>query len=190
MAGSDHSSQSISKASSISTQTFFFSKLLLKVLSMPLPNQKPPPNKHPIKKPKWDTVCMLSSQHLSKVQKLLTSGHQINKEDSKLQVKRKPPPFYIPLWQLALTHQHCLFVSCQEHTSSLALPSFQQEGVEQAPSLMANPSRNAICTLLLMFNQRIAFQTKVQCLKARTCCHFCFSKYFLIKERNKVKRIL
>lgn len=74
----------------------------------------------------------------------------------------------------------CPSIGCQEHPSSSVLPSFQQEGVEQAPSLMVNLSRNPACTFLLLFNQHLALWTKVRYPKARICCHFCSSECFSI----------
>lgn len=77
----------------------------------------------------------------------------------------------------------CPSVGCQVHPSSSALPFFQQEGTEQAPSLMVNLRGNPACTFL--FNQHLAFWKKVQYPKARICHHFGSSKCFLIKGKEQ-----
>lgn len=132
---------------------------------------------------------MFSPYNLSKVYKLLTCGHQLHKEDSSLQVRSKTSSVLYTLVAICSHPLVCPSVGCQEHSSSSTLPSFQWEGLEQAPSLMVNLSGNAACTFLSPVNQHLAFWTKVRYQKARICCHFCSSECFFIKERNKEKRI-
>lgn len=77
----------------------------------------------------------------------------------------------------------CPSVGCQVHPSSSALPSFQQEGTEQAPSLMVNLRGNPACAFL--FNQYLAFWTKVQYPKSKDLPSLWFQQMFFHKGKEQ-----
>lgn len=55
---------------------------------------------------------------------------------------------------------------------------------EQNPLLLIILSQNPVYMFLLLFNQHLAFQTKVQCPKARICQHFVQVLFKKGKERH------